>query len=223
MDPTLSPSTTFVKSITIYTIPIYYRWRVVQRSLCNRLSPRRPDPRIHGHYRRYATGKSRSSAVLGMPRGTTFLKFIFESSPFQTQQRWVERPLNPSLPLIISASYPAAIPPFIPSQRSTHRYCAWILPVLPPSTPSRCFTLKGVEAMDLIEVLTGAQSIASLTLLTLNCFHALCQKQGKAQDLRHLGLYIWSSGFHPYSSADRRLGDFFSCPSRAGRRPARDL
>lgn len=185
MEPSSSSNITFAIWVTIYIMTMYYLWRVAQRTPRHPLSPR---PRVHGHCCRYdATGKSRSSAVLGVPRDKTSLKVKFESSPFRAQQRWAVRPVNhPSLPPIVPASYPAAIPPFIPSQQSVHRCCAWIFPSLHPSTSSRCFTSKAVEAMSLIKVVTDAQATESLAFPTLNSFHAHCQDQGRRQDPRLL-------------------------------------
>jgi len=149
MEPPSSPSTAFVRMMIKSTLSPYYCWRVVLRFFCSSLSSQRFGPPIQGHYGGYATNKSRASAILGMPRCNIFIKVMFESSPSQTRLRWVERPVNqPLLPFIISASYPAAIRPSIPSNRSAHRCCAWTLRNCPSSIALRYLTSKGTEAMD---------------------------------------------------------------------------
>jgi hypothetical protein len=181
MDFAFSSSTIFVRAVMAYIITIYYWRRRVRRSLFHPISPRRLGPRVQEHCRRCASGKFWSSAGLGMPRRKTFLKVTFKSLQSREQQRWAERP-HPSLPSITPSSYSVTIPPFIPSQRSVHRYCSWILPVHSPLPPSGCFAPRGMETLGFIKTLIGPHAIESLMFITLNSFRAHRQAQDAEPD-----------------------------------------
>jgi hypothetical protein len=163
MDLASSPSTAIARMITIYTLTVYYRHHVGKRPICNHFGPR-----IQRRYSGHAIGTGCPFAVRGMLRGKNYLKIMFELSPSQAHERWAKRLLTlPSLPLIISAPYPAKIPLFILSPPSAHRSCPWILLVLPPFAASGRTPSKELEAMGLIKGLTGAQLIESLEAMML--------------------------------------------------------
>jgi len=145
----------------------------------------RPDRRMHGPYRQYVAGKFCSSAVSSMPCRKISQKTARESSPSHTQQLWAEPPIYPpALPLMITASYPAAIPPTTPFHRSAQRYCASNSPLFPSSTPSCCFPSEGAEAIELINVLAEAEVVDSSTFRNSNSFHAPRDMHGQNQNQR---------------------------------------
>ncbi len=160
-----------------------YCWCFAQTSPRQSFALPRPGRRMHGLYR-YMAGKLCSSAGLGMPCSKIFPKSALKSSPFQAQQRWAGRPIYPSLPLIITASYPVPVPPTTPFHRSAHRYCAWNPPLFLSPTPSSSFPSEGVEAIELINVLAEAEVLESSTFRNWKSFHAPRDMHDQKQDRR---------------------------------------
>jgi len=170
-----------------------YCWYFAETSPPQPFALSRPGRRMHGLYR-YIAGKLCSSAVLGMPCSKIFPKPALESSPFQAQQRWAGRPIyQPSLPLIITASYPAPVPP-TPFHRSARRYCAWNPPRNRVKTSERD-GLRGGRFQP------GApRCVPSITYAHPKLVWATNTKAGLA---------IAGPGFHPVSSVPCRHGDAF--------------
>ena len=180
MIPAIVSLTTLILLLTLYIVIICYRLHSTQNSFCQPLSPRRPHSGGHGPFWCYAAGKSCSSADPGTPRGKTSPKVAFEPSPSQTQQQWADRPVHPKSQ-IISASYPAIIPPPIPFHCSAHCYCAWRFPAFLLSTASSCLGSKAGEATEPLQALAEVQVLESSTFRILNPFIAHREAHGKKQ------------------------------------------
>jgi hypothetical protein len=171
-----------------------YCWYFAETSPRQPFALSRPGPRMHGDCSGCVAGKLCSSAELGMPCSKIFPKPAPEPSPFQAQQRWAEHIYHPSLPLIITASYPAPVPPTNPFHRSAHRYCAWN----PPRNRVKTSEHDGLRGG---RFQPGApRCVPSITYARPKLVWATNIKAGLA---------IAGPGFHPVSSVPCRHGDAF--------------
>lgn len=174
------PGTAFLSLVTLCVLTTCYCSRFVESSPRQPVPSRRPRSRELGLYRQSAAGKS---PVPGMLRSKNSLNATFESAPSQAQQRWAERPVHASFPIIIvvTASSHAFIPPTLPSHSSAHRYCSWNPSVFDSLTPSRRVTWEGVEATELCQGVGEAGAAEPLTFRILNSFKGHGHLQGRRQ------------------------------------------
>jgi hypothetical protein len=176
----MASRTSFTALLTRYTVITRYCLKFIHNSCCPPLSPRRTHSGSHGPFWCYAAGKSCSSADPSALRGKTSAKVAFEPSPSQMQQQWADRPVHPKSRLI-SASYPAIIPPPIPFHCSAHCYCAWNFPAFLLSTTSPCVGSKGGEATEPLQVMPEVQVLESSSFRPLHPFTAHRELHGKMQ------------------------------------------
>lgn len=179
METGLSCGTAFLALVTLFALTTSCCWCFVQVIPLTPMYPRRPASHEHAFCRRSYSGKFCLFPIPSMLRGKTFQEVMFDSSTRQAQRRWAERPVHPLLPIIIAASCPAAILPLIPFHRSAHRHCAWNLPLVPSSTPSRCFPSSKVEAVIIVSVDAEPETFESPKLPGFNPFHPHCPVHGQ--------------------------------------------
>lgn len=181
----MSPGTTLTILITLCVLTTSYTWAFGATSLGIPTSPQHPGRNSHVLYSQNPASKSCSSPTSGLPNGIALPKSALVSLSSQTQQRWVERPvqITPFPPINARLLTPAIILPIIPSPRSAHRNWVWNPSAFADSFLSPCFSFVQLEAMELIKGPVQAKSVESTRFEVLNSPNRYCRVQGQKQDL----------------------------------------